>query len=570
MGIRIDGSTDQISAADGSLTIEGQSINTTGIVTATGGMKVGTAATIHSTGQFNVGVAATIFANGNATYSGIVTAASYIGDGSALTGVGGTEITNSDFSVGISTLFVDYSTGRTGIGTIVPAGLLHLVAADNGASYSANAADTLILERNGACVIDIKSTAVTEGGLVFSDQNARAVGRILYNHTNNSINFTTDSAERLNILGDGRVAIASSLALSGVCTAAAFIPAQGWLGNRNVIINGGMTVAQRATSSTDTGCKTVDRWQISNANTDELAFAQKQTASYPNGFSKCYEFDVTTAESALAADELTYIRYKVEAQDLRPFYNGDGTGKDFTLSFWVRAKQTGTYQVSIHKEDNTTRFISSTYAYAVADTWQFVQWNVTGDTGTSGINADNGQGFDITWKLAVGTDYTSGTPVTSWGSFSNSVFAAGQAVNVLDNTANYFKITGVQLEVGSVATPFEHRTYGEELTRCQRYYTRTGVLTGQVGAAYGKAYSTSEMFTTVCFPTSMRATPTVTTYNNGGTAAGVHKLGNPDITSIASIDRGDTRGFGRVNKTSAWATGDTDMYSFTWEASAEL
>ena len=87
MGIRIDGATDLINASDGSLTIEGQSVNTSGMMTASGGVKVGTAATIHSTGQFNIGVAATIFANGNATFSGIVTASSFVGDGTGLTGV---------------------------------------------------------------------------------------------------------------------------------------------------------------------------------------------------------------------------------------------------------------------------------------------------------------------------------------------------------------------------------------------------------------------------------------------------------------------------------------------------
>ena len=124
MGIRIDGASDIINASDGSLTIEGQSVNTTGIMTASGGMKVGTAATIHSTGQFNVGVSATIFASGNATFAGIVTATSFEGDGSALTGVAGTEITNSDFSVGVgaSSFFVDYENKLCGIGTNVPGG----------------------------------------------------------------------------------------------------------------------------------------------------------------------------------------------------------------------------------------------------------------------------------------------------------------------------------------------------------------------------------------------------------------------------------------------------------------
>ena len=170
MGVIITGTNDNIKATDGSLSIEGFSIKTTGIGTFDGGVEVGTAATIKS--------------NGNATFSGIVTASSYIGDGSALTGIAGTEITNSDFAVGVSTFFADYSTGRAGIGTIVPAGLLHVKAGPSGSTYSANAADTLILERNAACVVDIRSTATTEGGFVFSDQNARAVGRILYNHTN--------------------------------------------------------------------------------------------------------------------------------------------------------------------------------------------------------------------------------------------------------------------------------------------------------------------------------------------------------------------------------------------------
>ena len=102
MGIRIDGNTDLINAADGSLTVEGLSINTTGIVTANNGFKVGTAATIHSSGQINVGVAHTIFANGNATHSGIVTASAFVGDGSELTGVAAGVWTET--AVGVSTI----------------------------------------------------------------------------------------------------------------------------------------------------------------------------------------------------------------------------------------------------------------------------------------------------------------------------------------------------------------------------------------------------------------------------------------------------------------------------------
>ena len=280
------------------------------------------------------------------------------------------------------------------------------------------------------------------------------------------------STLKVNAISDsaGASGNAITLATDGTCTAKLTSIGGNQLSSRNVIINGGMLVAQRGTSSTDTEMKTVDRIQFIKSNTDQLAWTQKQVDDYPDGFSKSYEIKVTTAETALAADELCYIRYKVEAQDLRPFYNASGTGRNFTLSFWVKAKQTGTYQVSIHKEDNGVRFITATYTISAADTWEKKSITFTGDTGTTGINADNGQGFDITWKLAVGTDYTSGGAQTTWGSFSNAVFGGGHAVDFTSSTANYYRITGIQLEVGEVATDFEHRSYGEELARCRRYY----------------------------------------------------------------------------------------------------
>ena len=117
MGIRIDGNTDLINAADGSLTIEGQQINTSGMVTATGGIKVGTAATIHSTGQLNIGVAHTIFANGNATHSGIVTAAQFVGGGAGITGISTLNITGYQGGGGGTGVGGTWAVGTAGIHT---------------------------------------------------------------------------------------------------------------------------------------------------------------------------------------------------------------------------------------------------------------------------------------------------------------------------------------------------------------------------------------------------------------------------------------------------------------------
>ena len=172
MGIRIDGSTDQISAADGSLTIEGQSINTTGIITAAS-FFVGSATTTASQGV-NVGLGASVVSDA-------------VNEISVYTG-------------SVERLHIA-SDGKVGINQGTPEGLLHVEAGSSGASYSANVADTLILERDGACLVDIRTTAVTEGGFVFSDQNARAVGRILYDHSDNAITFGTNGSEEYLRIG---------------------------------------------------------------------------------------------------------------------------------------------------------------------------------------------------------------------------------------------------------------------------------------------------------------------------------------------------------------------------------
>ena len=376
-----------------------------------------------------------------------------------------------------------------------------------------------------------------------------------------------DNSKKIETTGTGAV-------VTGIVTATEVVATSIQTGGRkNIIINGAMKVAQRGTSFTnisDTGViGSVDRIVMVGANLDELAFAGKQTSDGPDGFSKCFEFDVTTAENALDANDLVYMRYKVEGQDLTHLFNANGTGKNFTLSFYVKAYQTGTYQLNIYKNQGP-RFISKTYTVDASATWQRVVIPFTGDTGTSGMNDDNGNGFQIAWMFAAGSNYTSGSLQPNWGSWpGNSGFAAGHAVNTASSANNYFRITGIQLELGSQATAFEHRSFGEELALCQRYFFKNINESGESGCNYAKAYSTSELFTSQRFPVAMRTSPTITAYGNAGTAGTVHKLGSPDV-SYTSIDRQDRYGGMRFNSSSAWATGDTDMYSYTFQADAEL
>jgi hypothetical protein len=180
-----------------------------------------------------------------------------------------------------------------------------------------------------------------------------------------------------------------------------------------------------------------------------------------------------------------------------------------TLSFWVSSPKTGTHIVELVDQDNSSRHINKSYTISTANTWEKKTITFAGDT-TGAFDGDNGRSLDLNFWLAAGSTYTSGTLQTSWGADTNANRAVGQ-VNTMDNTSNNFYLTGVQLEVGSVATPFEHRSYDEDLLRCLRYYFE---ISGSSGATLmymrpvGHDSDTVEIMPD--FPVPMRASPTVT------------------------------------------------------------
>ena len=279
-------------------------------------------------------------------------------------------------------------------------------------------------------------------------------------------------------------------------------------GRRNLIINGDMNVAQRGTSSSSFDFATVDRFRfVKRATVDNLVITQSQSTDSPDGFATSYKADVTTAESALAADEHFYMSYKTEAQDLQYI-----KGKQLTLSFHVKAYQTGTYSVSIYQQDGN-RLVSGTYTINSSATWEKKTITFPVNSGTQPDN-NNAQGFEISWILAAGSDFTSSNS-TSWTSYSDAGYAYGQGVNVMSSTDNYWQITGVQLEVGNQATEYEHKTHHEELSACQRYFYKI-VGTDSDMAAFGFNYSSSAHYFNIEFPVPMRDYPT---YTGSATAA---------------------------------------------------
>ena len=309
--------------------------------------------------------------------------------------------------------------------------------------------------------------------------------------------------------GNSPVNFTQGINMSGICTAPAFIPSQGQLSHRNKVINGAMTISQRGTSFASASQSNVyhlDRFKLNGSNDGAVTISQSSTS--PDGFSNSYKVDVTTADTSIAAGQYIQINHRIEGQNLQDLAYGTSAAKTITVSFYVRSNLTGTYTFAMQQPDNSFKQMSQTYTIDSANTWERKTFTVVGDT--SGVlNNDNGDGISMFWNLAIGSNYTTGSSSSSFITYGATNFAAGHTANLLSSTSNEWYLTGVQLEVGSVATPFEHRSYGEELQRCQRYFFNITGNTGSRTGIPGYANSTTSLRAMVQFPTPMRAIPTI-------------------------------------------------------------
>ena len=278
------------------------------------------------------------------------------------------------------------------------------------------------------------------------------------------------------------------------------------LGRRNIIINGAMRVAQRGTSQTGittTGYHTVDRVRTTYGNLG--TWTQTQESDAPDGFDKSLKMECTTAAASPAAGGYLLIAQMFEGQDLQHLKKGTSSAEPVTASFWVKSNKTGTYIAELLDQDNSARHIGKSFTVNSSGTWEYKTVTFEGDT-TGVLVADNSTSIDFSIWLGAGSTYNSGTLQTSWGALSQTNRAVGN-VNLADTIGNYFQITGVQLEVGETATPFEHRSYGEELALCQRYYQIT----------YNTQYSTGNFGGQVeTYPVQMRVSPSVELVGTAG------------------------------------------------------
>jgi hypothetical protein len=315
-------------------------------------------------------------------------------------------------------------------------------------------------------------------------------------------------------------------------------------GFRNRIINGDMRIAQRGTSfaAIVSGSYSLDRW--SSGQVGAMACTVSQSTDVPNNtFQSSLKVDVTTADTSIAAGDYSHIRQSIEGYNVR-----DLIGNTFTLSFWVKSPKAGVHCISfanLGAASISDRSYIKEYTISAANTWEYKAVSVDEGLITAGTwDWTNGQGLEVTFVLAAGTTFQTTADAWQTGNF----LATANQVNVMDNTANDFYITGVQLEPGPVATPFEQRPIGTELALCQRYYEKSNSFD-----LYGHVGSASDTFRNLLFPFAVekRANPNIVV--SGGTFA-------PTMAANTRMASG-SQDVGNTN---------TSYFIQNWTASAEL
>ena len=352
----------------------------------------------------------------------------------------------------------------------------------------------------------------------------------------------------------------SSVNTTGIITATAFIPSAGQLSHRNLIINGEMQVAQYGTAEVtvadDTNTYRADRFKFAENSSGSAAM------SVQNGtgeFSKCVKVRVLSTDTNVYSNDRATLGYTIEDLDAKHLQWGTANAKTVTLSFWVRSNVAGqTFCINVFNSgtNNRTYIAEYTLPGGTANTWQKKTLTIPGDT--TGTWAHIG----IRWVLMAGSGYQASTGWQAWSGSGGLEMATSNQYNWMGDS-NDFHLTGVQLEVGSVATPFEHKNYGDELRRCQRYYAIYHPTTQE--RIYIEGTAANHRWWEHPIPPGMRGEPTVT---KGGTCDtnNISMAGSFTINglSLTGVDNGGASGtthpgsMGKVSwRVSTTSTGGT-------------
>jgi len=292
-------------------------------------------------------------------------------------------------------------------------------------------------------------------------------------------------------------------------------------GRKNIIINGAMNIAQRGTSAADTGRKTMDRFTVSNAGNDEYptqsqhALTSSDTEVWAKGFRYSYHLTNGNQTDVGGADRVCF-QYHMEAQDIATSgWDYTSSSSYITLSFWCKSSVAQNFYGRLESVDGTSQGYAFETGSLTANAWTKVTKTIAGNSNLTFDN-NNGHGLSIEIVMFRGTDKTGTRPLNAWAAFDGATRVPDMTSTWYTTNDATFEITGVQLEVGSTATDFEHRSYGEELALCQRYFCKSGDPTTPYASGSYHFYSILAMHGTsnaymprILFPVSMRASPTV-------------------------------------------------------------
>ena len=287
----------------------------------------------------------------------------------------------------------------------------------------------------------------------------------------------------------------------------------GALSNRNMIINGAMQVAQRGTitgigASTATVYTACDRFNIYTANSAGRVTASQEAITDLEGFSSALKIQCTTADTSVAANELFILGQRLEGQNVQGIQKGFSTAKEVTVSFYAKANETRVHVLEYYDTDNNRQ---CSKAFTVTTSWQRFSLTFPADT-TGKHDNDNNNSINFMWHLHSGSDLTSGTSNSSSFASATSANRAVGIGSIVASTNNNFFITGVQMEIGDTATDFEHRSFGDELTKCQRYFFDCASNRGAGSEEHiisGAMYDANYMYGKIEFPVTMRTMPSV-------------------------------------------------------------
>ena len=326
---------------------------------------------------------------------------------------------------------------------------------------------------------------------------------------------TLPAIDGSNLTGVGASFGNSSVNTSGIITATSFVPTTGQLSHRNIIINGAMMVAQRTSSSTTNGYASLDRFRnvYNNVNenvTQSQVDVSSGTTPYTLGFRKALRITNGNQTSGDNGDTNIQIWQRVESQYMaNSGWNYLSASSFVTLQFWVKSSVAQSFHCYLLNEDTTQNTFPFETGSLSADTWTKVTKTIPGNSNLT-FNNDNGAGLRVAICPFLGSNKTANSLSNdTWTTFDGNNFTRDNTTTWLTTNDATFEITGVQLEVGPVATPFEHRNLGEDLQRCERYYQKWGEqrqmwMTNVNGTDHRKL---------VYFPTSMRAAPTMNLYD---------------------------------------------------------